>query len=122
MNEVTRILSDVAKENTQAGGRAALAYPSYVRRLAPTRTVVLSTLWRAIAALGLGVNNVLRSAKRDRPDVAARRQRWRDAQPSLGPKGPVFLGQTWATTNAARRQRRAPVGERPIMSQLRKLG
>jgi transposase len=57
---------------------------------------------------------VLRAAEQDRPDVAAQRQQWRADQPSLDPERLVFIDETWAATNMARRYGRAPVGERLV--------
>ena len=57
---------------------------------------------------------MLRAAEQDRPDVAAQRQQWRDAQAALDPERLVFLDETWAATNMARRYGRAPVGERLV--------
>jgi hypothetical protein len=57
---------------------------------------------------------VTRAAEQDRPDVAAKRAGWRAAQPSLNPERLVFLDETWAATNLARRYGRAPVGERLV--------
>jgi transposase len=56
------------------------------------------------------------AAEQSRPDVAASRQAWRDAQPQLNPARLVFLDETWVTTNMARRYGRAPRGERAIGS------
>ncbi len=75
--------------------------------------VALSTLWRAVAALGLSVKKkVLRAAEQDRPDVADKRQQFRDAQ--ARPGAWITLGlsstKTWAATNMERRYGRAPVG------------
>jgi transposase len=77
-------------------------------------TVALSTLWRAVTALGLSVKKVPRAAEQDRPDVAAQRQQWRDDQPALDPGRLIVIDETWATTNMARRYGRAPVGERRV--------
>lgn len=55
-----------------------------------------------------------RAAEQDRPDVAAKRRQWRAAQPSLDPERLVFIDETWASTNMARRYGRAPVGERLV--------
>jgi transposase len=57
---------------------------------------------------------VERAAERDRPDVAAKRQEWREGQPSLDPARLRFVDETWAATNMARRYGRAPVGERLV--------
>jgi transposase len=70
--------------------------------------VALSTLWRAVAALGLSVKKVTRAVEQDRPDVAAKRQQWRAAQPDWQPERLVFLDETRATTNMAQRYGRAP--------------
>ena len=52
--------------------------------------------------------------EQDRSDVAAARRAWAEAQPSLDPARLVFLDETWATTNMARRYGRAPRGERAL--------
>jgi len=57
---------------------------------------------------------VIRAAEQDRPDVAAKRREWRDAQPGLDPERLVFIDETWAATNMARRYGRAPVGQRLV--------
>jgi transposase len=44
--------------------------------------------------------------------VLKRRQAWFDAQPDLDPNKLVFIDETWASTNMARRHGRAPKGER----------
>jgi transposase len=41
-----------------------------------------------------------------------RRQDWIDGQPALDPERLVFLDETWASTNMARRYGRCPRGER----------
>jgi hypothetical protein len=56
------------------------------------------------------------AAEQGRPDVAAARAAWREVQPSMNPTHLVFLDETWATTNMARRYGRAPRGERVIAS------
>lgn len=52
------------------------------------------------------------AAEQDRPDVLKRRQDWFDAQPDLDPDRLVFIDETWASTNMARRYGRAPRGQR----------
>lgn len=54
------------------------------------------------------------AAEQDRPDVLKRRQDWFDAQPDLDPDPDrlVFIDETWASTNMARRYGRAPRGQR----------
>ncbi len=41
-----------------------------------------------------------------------RRQAWFDGQLDLDPERLVFIDETWATTNMARKNGRAPKGER----------
>ena len=43
------------------------------------------------------------AAEQDRPDILTRRQEWFDAQPDLDPARLVFIDETWASTNMARR-------------------
>jgi transposase len=47
-------------------------------------------------------------------DVAEARRAWAAAQPSLDTARLVFLDETWATTNMARRCGRAPRGQRVV--------
>ena len=46
--------------------------------------------------------------------MAEARREWVVAQPSLDPASLVFLDETWAATNMARRYGRAPRGERAL--------
>src|SRR5262245_19913052 len=78
-------------------------------------TVALSTLWRAVAALGLSVKKkVIRAAEQDRADVAAKRIAWLIAQVGMHVENLVFVDETWASTAMSRRYGRAPVGERLV--------
>ena len=52
------------------------------------------------------------AAEQDRPDILKRREEWFDAQLDLDPEKLVFIDETWASTNMARRYGRAPRGER----------
>ena len=54
------------------------------------------------------------AAEQDRPDVAAARVAWRESQPGLNPEKLVFIDETWAATNMARRYGRAPRGQRLV--------
>jgi transposase len=56
----------------------------------------------------------VRAAEQDRPDVAEARRAWAEAQPSFDTSRLVFLDETWATTNMARRYGRAPRGQRVV--------
>ena len=61
-----------------------------------------------------GSKKTLRAAEQERPDVAARRARWREDQASLRPERLVFIDETWTTTNMARRYGRAAKGRRLV--------
>lgn len=52
------------------------------------------------------------AAEQDRPDILIRRQEWFDAQPDLDPARLVFIDETWASTNMARRYGRCRRGHR----------
>jgi len=52
------------------------------------------------------------AAEQNRPDILKRRGDWFDAQLDLDPDRLVFIDETWASTNMARRRGRAPRGER----------
>mgnify|MGYP003341686910 CR=1 FL=1 len=54
------------------------------------------------------------AAEQDRPDVAARRDQWRQTQRGWDPEHLVFLDETWAKTNLSRTHGRAPAGQRLI--------
>jgi transposase len=52
------------------------------------------------------------ASEQDRPDIVKRREDWFDGQLDLAPEKLVFIDETWATTNMARKSGRAPKGER----------
>ena len=52
------------------------------------------------------------AAEQDRPDILTRRQEWFDTQPDLDPERLVFIDETWASTNMARRYGRCRRGQR----------
>jgi transposase len=54
---------------------------------------------------------VLRASERDRPDVKAKREAWPQLVGWLDPARLVFVDETWAATNMARRYGRSPKGE-----------
>jgi hypothetical protein len=56
------------------------------------------------------------ASEQERPDVLKRRRDWFDAQPDLDPARLVFIDETWASTNMARRKGRCRRGERLRMS------
>jgi transposase len=56
------------------------------------------------------------ASEQERPDILSLRQAWFDAQLDLDPDSLVFIDETWASTNMARRNGRAPRGQRLRMS------
>jgi transposase len=52
------------------------------------------------------------AAEQDRPDVLKRREDWFNSQLDLDPVRLVFIDETWASTNMARRRGRSKKGER----------
>jgi transposase len=52
------------------------------------------------------------ASEQDRPDILKQREDWFEGQPDLDPEKLVFIDETWATTNMARKRGRAPRGER----------
>lgn len=52
------------------------------------------------------------ASEQDRPDIVKRQEAWFDSQLDLDPEKLVFIDETWATTNMARRNGRAPKCER----------
>ena len=56
----------------------------------------------------------MRAAEQDRPDVAAARAAWAQAQAELAPERLVFIDETGTSTNMARLRGRAPRGERLV--------
>ena len=48
------------------------------------------------------------AAEQERPDILKRREAWFDGQLDLDPAKLVFIDETWASTNMARRHGRAP--------------
>jgi DDE superfamily endonuclease len=56
----------------------------------------------------------LHAAEQDRADVARRRAQWKKYQGRLDPKRLVFINETWAKTNMARRHGRCMRGTRLV--------
>lgn len=68
----------------------------------------------AVAALGLRLKKVARTAEQDRPDAKGQRDSWRESQPWVAPRRLVFLDEIWASTDMARRYGRVPQGQRLV--------
>ena len=77
-------------------------------------SVSVGTVWRFFDRHGITFKKTAHAAEQERPDVRAAREIWRAAQPTLDPAKLVFLDETGAATNMARRRGRAPRGERLI--------
>lgn len=56
----------------------------------------------------------MRAAEQDRPDVAAARTAWADAQAKLDPDQLIFIDETGTSTNMARLRGRSARGERLV--------
>lgn len=56
----------------------------------------------------------IHAAEQDRPDVAARREFWRQWIRTIDGRRLIFIDETWAKTNMTRLRGRAPRGERLI--------
>jgi transposase len=52
------------------------------------------------------------AAEQERPDILKRRRDWFASQANLDPQRLIFIDETWAATNMARRYGRSPRGER----------
>jgi hypothetical protein len=52
------------------------------------------------------------ASEQDRPDILTRREAWFESQLDLDPARLVFIDETWASTNMARRYGRAFRGQR----------
>ena len=87
---------------------AALVQQRHGARFAP------SSLWRFLARQGLSVKKTAHAAEQARPDVAAKRAAWREAQPALDPAKLVFIDETGASTKMARRYGRSKRGTRCV--------
>ncbi|MFT8786883.1 MAG: IS630 family transposase [Gluconobacter oxydans] len=72
----------------------------------------IGTLWRFFARHKITWKKTAHAAEQDRPDILTRRQEWFDAQPDLDPARLVFIDETWASTNMARRYGRCRRGQR----------
>jgi len=77
-------------------------------------SVGLVTVWRALKRLGVTLKKTNPSGRAGPSDVAAARIAWRAMQRSLDPAKLVFIDETSAATNMARRYGRARRGERVV--------
>ncbi|HJY48501.1 MAG TPA: IS630 family transposase [Stellaceae bacterium] len=78
--------------------------------------VSIGCLWNRLKFLGLPLKKSRRAAEQDRSDVAEARDEWRASQPDLNPERLVFIDETGAATDMARRYGRCPRGQRLVAS------
>ena len=71
-----------------------------------------STIWRLLDRHGMTFKKTAHASEQERPDVAARREAWFEAQPDLDPARLVFIDETGVTNKMARRRGRARHGQR----------
>ncbi len=71
-----------------------------------------STIWRFLNRHGMTLKKTAHAREQDRPDVAARREAWFEAQPELDPERLVFIDETGASTKMVRLCGRSKRGER----------
>ena len=74
--------------------------------------VALGTMRRFFARREITRKKTAHATEQDRPDILKRREEWFDGQLDLDPEQLIFIDETWASTNMARRYGRAPRGER----------
>lgn len=70
-----------------------------------------STIWRFLDRHAMTFKKTAHASEQNRPDVAARRQAWFNAQPDLDPEHLVFIDETGASTKMARLRGRATRGD-----------
>ena len=63
---------------------------------------------------GSAIKKSLHASEQDRPDVARRREQWKQRQDQVDPKRLVFIDETWVKTNMTRIHGRCPHGQRLI--------
>ena len=94
--------------------RPDISLAEIAERLAEKQAVSAcpATIWYFFDRRGISFKKTAHAAEQERPDVAARRQAWFDAQPDLDPEKPIFIDETGASTKMARLRGRAKRGER----------
>jgi transposase len=71
-----------------------------------------ATVWYFFDRRGISFKKTAHATEQERPDVAARRLAWFEAQPDLDPEKLVFIDETGASTKMARLRGRTRRGER----------
>jgi DDE superfamily endonuclease len=70
------------------------------------------TIQRFFARYAITRKKTAHASEQSRPDVAKQREAWFEGQLDLDPERLIFIDETWASTNMARRHGRAPRGQR----------
>ncbi|NHO34411.1 IS630 family transposase [Acetobacter sp. LMG 1636] len=109
-----RIEAQAARIHALIAGKDDLTLAEIRARLAEDgHHFAIGTLWRFFARHRITLEKkTAHAAEQDRPDILTRRQDWFDVQPDLDPKRLVFIDETWASTNMARRYGRCLRGQR----------
>jgi transposase len=90
-----------------------MTLPELKARLAQQGAQVsVSALWRFCRRHKITRKKTAHAAKQDRPDIHKRREAWFESQLDLDPERLIFIDETGASTNMARRYRRALRGRR----------
>src|SRR5881275_2361739 len=91
-----------------------ITLPELKARLAEQGAFVsVSALWRFCRRHQITrKKKTAHAAEQDRPDIRKRREAWFEGQLDRDPARLVFIDETWASTNMARRYGRAPRGRR----------
>src|SRR4051794_39449135 len=91
-----------------------ITLPELKARLAEKGAFVsVSALWRFCRRHQITrKKKTAHAAEQDRPDIRKRREAWFEGQLDLDPERLIFIDETWASTNMARRYGRAPRGRR----------
>ncbi len=76
--------------------------------------IKVPALWHQLNKWDLSLKKTLHASEQARADVQQARREWQTYQASLDPANLVFLDETWASTNMARRYGRSPRGQRCV--------
>src|ERR1700719_1765246 len=104
--------SSLAELEASMGWRSGQAYSQDLRERILAAVDAGMSVREAATVFRVSISYIYKAMIRRRRTRAA----WREVQPSMNPTRLVFLDETWATTNMARRYGRAPRGERVIAS------
>jgi transposase len=78
--------------------------------------ISIAALWRFLDGTGSRSKKSAHANEQSHPEILKRRQDWFESQPDLDPERLIFIDETWASTNMARRHGRCLRGERLRMA------